>query len=247
MSNLLEVKNITKSFNGIKRVDSVSFTLNRGDFLIIAGANGSGKTLLMQHLNGLYPVKKGTIFYSGIDCYKKDNFLKTKVGLIFQNPDSQIIGLTVYDDIAFGPKNLGFCREKIGLVVETALKEMEISHLRERAPFTLSGGEKKRVTIAGVLAMEPEVIIFDEPFIGLDFPGVKSVTKSLIRLKELGYTVIIITHDLEKIASYGNRLIIMDSGKIVEDGEPKDLIECVERYNIRRPIQDRIEDMTWLN
>lgn len=247
MNKLLEVKGITKSFDGVIRLNSISFSIFSGDFLIIAGSNGSGKTLLMKHLNGLYPIKKNRLFFNGEDCYKKENLMKKRIGLIFQNPDNQIVGLTVKSDIAFGPKNLGWSKDKIEETVNNALKHMDIIHLKDRNPHTLSGGEKKKVTIAGVLSMKPDIIVFDEPFIGLDYPGVISVTKSLIKLKEAGFTVIIISHDLEKITAYGNRMIIMSEGEIKLDGKPEDIIDKVENYGIRRPIQKSVEDMTWLN
>ncbi len=246
MNKLLEVKGITKSFDGVVRLNSISFSLYNGDFLIIAGANGSGKTLLMKHLNGLYSIKKSTLFFNGEDCYKKENLMKKRIGLIFQNPDNQIVGLTVKSDIAFGPKNLGWSKSKIEDSVNNSLEHMDIIHLEDRNPHTLSGGEKKKVTIAGVLAMKPDIIVFDEPFIGLDYPGVVSVTKSLIKLKEAGFTVIIISHDLEKITAYGNRMIIMSDGEIKLDGKPEDIIDQVGKYGIRRPIQKSVDEMTWL-
>lgn len=245
-NTLLETVNITKTFNKIPYLNRVSVSINRGEFLIIAGCNGSGKTLLMKHLNGIYPIKKGTIFFNGEDCYKKEKLMKKRIGIIFQNPDTQIIGLTVYDDIAFGPKNLGYSKDKISNTVKRVMENMEITHLRDRNPHTLSGGEKKRVTIAGILAMNPEIIIFDEPFIGLDYPGVISVTKSLIKLKEQGETVVVITHDLEKVLKYSERMIILSKGEVVSQGKAENLLNDLEKWGIRRPVQDSVEEMTWL-
>jgi biotin transport system ATP-binding protein len=246
MSSLIKTVGISKSFDGVTYLDNISFSINRGDFLLIAGCNGSGKTLLMKHLNGLFPIKKGTLFYMGEDCFKKEREMKSRVGIVFQNPDTQIIGLTVEDDIAFGPSNLGLKRSEIEQRVNSVFRRMSIEHLRGRNPHTLSGGEKKRVTIAGVLAMNPTIIIFDEPFIGLDYPGVIDVTRSLLRLKEEGETVIIITHDLEKIAAYCNGAIILSEGKIVMQGSISNIIDSVEKWGIRRPIQNSISEMTWL-
>ncbi len=245
-NKILEVRNITRTFDNIKCLDNISFNLYSGDFLLIAGANGSGKTLLMKHLNGLFPIKRSTIFFKGEDCYKKDDLMKKRVGIIFQNPDSQIVGLTVKDDVAFGPGNIGIKGDELNKTVARVLSEMEISHLSDKNPYILSGGEKKRVTIAGVLAMNPDILIFDEPFIGLDYPGVISVTKSLLKLKAEGRNIIVITHDLEKIAAYCNRMIIMSKGKIVHDGLPNELIDKVSDYSIRRPFQKDLKDMTWL-
>lgn len=246
MSSLLKAIGINKSFDGVVCLNNISLLVMKGDFLLIAGCNGSGKTLLMKHLNGLFPIKKGTLFYNDEDCYKKEREMKRVVGIVFQNPDTQIIGLTVEDDISFGPKNLGLEKSEVGIRVNNVLDRMNINHLRTRNPHSLSGGEKKRVTIAGVLAMNPEIIIFDEPFIGLDYPGVISVTESLLRLKSDGETVIIITHDLEKIAAYCNRGIVLSEGKVVSEGTLPEIIDSVEKWGIRRPIQKKVKDMTWL-
>lgn len=246
MNNILRIEGITKVFDNKTYLNNISLSINRSDFLVIAGCNGSGKTLLMKHLNGLFPIKRGTIYFNGEDCYKKENIMKSRIGIVFQNPDTQIIGLTVKDDVAFGPKNLGLKKDEIDNIVDKSLKNMSIEHLKDRNPHTLSGGEKKRVTIAGILAMSPEIIIFDEPFIGLDYPGVISVLKSLIKLKDQGETIVLITHDLEKILSHVNRVIIMAAGEIKADGKPAELIDEVEKWGIRRPIQKNISDMTWL-
>lgn len=245
-NTLLCTKRISKSFNEKQYLKDVSLKIFKGEFLVIAGCNGSGKTLLIKHLNGIYPIKKDTLFFKGQDCYKKEKEMKKRIGIVFQNPDTQIVGLTVRSDIEFGPRNLGYSKQRIDEVVSRVIDVMEISHLADRNPHTLSGGEKKRVTIAGILAMNPEIIIFDEPFIGLDYPGVVSVTKSLIKLREHGETVVVITHDLEKVLKYCNRVIIMSSGEIVNEGSPEELIEDFENWGIRRPVQQKVEDMTWL-
>ncbi|MBN2618338.1 MAG: ABC transporter ATP-binding protein [Spirochaetales bacterium] len=243
---MLTIRNITKTFNGIERLKNVSFNLKKGEFLLIAGSNGSGKTLLMKHINGLYPIKKNTVFLDGEDYYKKDSELKKKIGIVFQNPDTQFVGLTVEDDIKFGLKNLGFKKKEIEERTEEILIKLNISHIRDRNPFTLSGGEKKRVNIAGILVMSPEIIIFDEPFIGLDYPGVIDLTNAILDLKNSGETIILISHDLEKILAYVNRVIVLNNGEIVANDTPENIINIVEQWGIRRPVQDKIEDMTWL-
>lgn len=245
-NSLLQANCITKSFDGRLCLDNISFSIERGEFLLIAGCNGSGKTLLMKHLNGLFPIKKGTLFFNGKDCYKQEKLMKTRVGIVFQNPDNQIIGLTVEDDISFGPRNLGLSKLVREDRVNKALKRMSITHLKDRQPHTLSGGEKKRVTIAGILVMNPQIIILDEPFIGLDYLGVIDVTKSLIQLKADGETIIIITHDLEKIAKYCSRGIILSKGKIADKGTMEEIIDNVEKWGIRRPSQKDVGSMTWL-
>lgn len=245
-NTLLQVKNITKEFNGTPCLNRVSFSLEKGELLLIAGANGSGKTLLIKHLNGLYKVKKETLFLKGVDQFKKNNNLKKNIGIVFQNPETQIVSLTVLEDIMFGPLNLGISYEEAKELALTALDRLDIRHLKNRSPYTLSGGELKRVTIAGILVMKPEIIVLDEPFIGLDYPGVKSVIEAIIRLQKSGETIIIITHDLEKVLKYPNRVIIMEKGCIKFNGKPEEALTNLEKYGIRRPSQKSIEEMTWL-
>lgn len=246
MNSFIEVKNLKKSFNGKLCLNIPELSINRGEFLLIAGANGSGKTLFMKHLNGLFKLKRDSILIDGVDYFKNEKELPKKIGIVFQNPDTQLIGLTVEDDIKFGPTNLGLSSDKISTVTTEAINSMDISHLTNLIPHNLSGGEKKRVTIAGILAMSPEVIILDEPFIGLDYKGVKDVTKAILKLKDMGKTVILITHDLEKIAAYVTRTVIMFNGEIVFNGKLSDSLDRLENWDIRKPIQNRIEDMTWL-
>lgn len=243
---ILEAKNINKTFNKKPCLDGISLNIYKGEFLVIAGSNGSGKTLLMKHLNGIYPIKKGTIKFMGEDCYKKDNLMKSRIGLVFQNPDTQIVSLRVEEDVSFGPMNLGLSKEDVECVTDDALNRLQIEHLRDRNPHTLSGGEMKRVTIAGIIAMNPHIIIFDEPFIGLDYQGVISVTEALIDLHKKGETVVVITHDLEKVLKYAERMVVMENGKVVFNGTPTDSLEKLESWGIRRPIQEKVEDMSWI-
>lgn len=243
---ILSIRGISKSFDGIFYLKDISMDLFKGKFHLIAGTNGSGKTLLMKHLNGLISVKKDTIFFNGDSCYKKDQFLLQRVGLVFQNPDTQIIGLTVEEDIRFGLKNLKLPRDEQNIRVEKIMERLQITHLRHRNPHTLSGGEKKRVNIAGVLVMQPEIIILDEPFIGLDFPGVKDILNLITELKAAGETIVLISHDLEKVAAYVDYTYILYRGEVVDRGSMSDVMENVEKWGIRRPIQESIEDMTWL-
>lgn len=243
---LLKAINITKTFNKKPCLDRVSLDIFKGEFLIVAGSNGSGKTLLMKHLNGIYPIKKGTILFNDEECHKKENIMKSRIGIVFQNPDTQIVSLTVEEDISFGPLNLGAKKSEVKKLTDIALKKLEIEHLRNRNPHTLSGGEMKRVTIAGVIAMNPDIIIFDEPFIGLDYKGVISVTEALIELHNKGETVVVITHDLEKVFKYAQRVVVLESGKVVYNGSPEKSLEKLENWGIRRPVQENIEDMSWL-
>ncbi len=246
---IVEIKNLTKHFpDGTIALQDVSLTINKGEFLILCGKNGSGKTVLMRHMNGLYRPTKGEIFYEGESIKKHPDRIRQKIGLVFQNPDSQIIGQTVYRDTAFGPENLGLKREEIDRRVKEALKNVELLKMSDHRPHLLSGGEKKRLSIAGILAMKPEIIIFDEPFSNLDYPGVRSILNKIIDLHKNGHTIILITHDLEKALGHADRVVVMYGGRVVENNTPKNILDRVEKWGIRRPdiLNRRIEDITWL-
>ena len=247
---MLEVKGLSRSYESNHNVlKNINISFPEGSFTIIAGPNGSGKTQLMRHLNGLLKAQKGEVLLGGESIQKNLNAVRRKVGLVFQNADSQIVGQTVASDIAFGPENLRWPRKKINKRVQKIINELGLVDLKDRRPHTLSGGEKKRVSLAAVLIMEPEVIVLDEPFIGLDYPGVSDVLSNIVRLHKEGKTIILITHDLEKALAHCSRLVLMNLGEICAQGDPGDLLPLLEQYGIRRPWgSDRsLESMTWLN
>ena len=171
------------------------------------------------------------------------------VGMVFQDADSQIVGETVYDDVAFGPENLCLKRPEIDVRVSMALKTVGLESLADQRPHLLSGGEKRRLSIAGVLAMEPRVIVFDEPFASLDYPGVKQVLRQILDLHQSGHTIVVTTHDLEKIIAHADRLILMQSGRIVRDGSPEEIVGHLETFGVREPCAYRlgVETESWLN
>jgi len=244
---LLQVKELTHVFSdGTKALSRVSLTVERGDFLIISGPNGSGKSVLMKHLNGLLSPTEGEILIDGISIHKDLTGTRRKIGLVFQDADSQIIGQTVERDAAFGPENLRLSREEVDSRVDRALGEVNLSQRRKVRPHILSGGEKRRLAVAGILAMDPEVLIFDEPFSNLDYPGVRQVLRQLKELHQKGHTLIVITHDLGKVLAHGTSLIVMSKGRIAEEGEPGDLLNSLERWGIRRPPGLKASEMTWL-
>jgi len=244
---LLQVKELSHVFSdGTKALSRVSLTVERGDFLIISGPNGSGKSVLMKHLNGLLSPTEGEILIDGVSIHKDLNGTRRKVGLVFQDADSQIIGQTVERDAAFGPENLRLPRKEIDLRVDRALEEVNLTQRRKVRPHILSGGEKRRLAVAGILAMDPEVLIFDEPFSNLDYPGVRQVLGQLKDLHEKGHTLIVITHDLGKVLAHGTSLIIMSNGSIEEAGKPVELLEKLEQWGIRRPPGLDVSEMTWL-
>lgn len=248
--SILETRRLTHVFpNGITAIDDINLAVQKGEFIIIAGANGSGKTVLVRHLNGLLLPTKGQVLLDGEPIARNLTEARKKIGLIFQNPDSQIVGQTVAEDVAFGPENLNLLRAEVDQRVAESLAAVELGGLAARQPHTLSGGQKRRLTVAGVLAMKPQIIVFDEPFTGLDYPGVLQVLRQVVALHKDGHTIILVTHELEKTLAHATRLLIMEKGRIVRNGEPSRLIGEVELYGVKKPYGDnrRVESMTWLS
>lgn len=215
----------------IKALDNVSLTINEGEFIGLIGHTGSGKSTLVQHLNGLIKPTSGRVVVDGIDTSgDRADLLKVrqKVGLVFQYPEHQLFEETVYKDIAFGPKNLGLKEEEINLRVKKAMEAVGLDYdkLKDRSPFELSGGQKRRVAIAGVLAMNPKVLILDEPTAGLDPRGRDEILTGLKRIyDEENITIILVSHSMEEVARFVNRIIVMHKGKIAMDGSTKEVFK----------------------
>jgi biotin transport system ATP-binding protein len=248
--NIIEIKNLTHRFSdNCIGLDRVSLKIQEGEFVVIAGANGSGKTTLLRHLNGLLFPDDGTVRVSGFSVAQRPKQARQCVGMVFQDADTQIVGETVYDDVAFGPENLCLPEQEIQKRVEDSLKAVGLWEFRYHRPHFLSGGEKRRLAIAGVLTMKPRVLVFDEPFSNLDYPGIRQVLSQMLKLHRQGHTMLVTTHDLEKVIAHAQRLIIMQKGQLVRDGLPGDLVEEVEQFGIRRPcsFQFKGEFISWLN
>ena len=247
---IIEIENLSHRFeDGTLGLDRISLQIQEGAFVVIAGPNGSGKTTLIRHLNGLLLPTVGSVKLAGVPV--RNDLLRARclVGMMFQDADSQIVGETVYEDVAFGPENLRLDRNQIGKRVTQALEAVGLKDFVDQSPHLLSGGEKRRLSIAGILAMEPRIIAFDEPFSSLDYPGVKQVLKQILSLHQSGHTILVITHDLEKVIAHADRLIIMQKGKIVKDGIPADIVTAVETYGVRAPCASLLgmEVQSWLN
>ena len=199
--------------------------------LFRSGHTGSGKTTLVQHLNGLIKVQSGNLYIDGTDISKKETKFKAirqKVGLVFQYPEYQLFEETIYKDIAFGPKNLGLNEEEIEIRVIEAMEIVGLDYgsLKERSPFELSGGQKRRVAIAGVIAMKPKVLVLDEPTAGLDPNGRDEILDEIYELfKKGGITVVLVSHNMEDIAKIASRILVMDKGKIAMDGHPREIFK----------------------
>lgn len=230
--------------DGTTALNDISLCINRGSFTILAGPNGSGKTVFMRHLNGLIRPTSGEILLEGVSITDNLSRTRRRIGLVFQDADAQIVGQTVARDTAFGPENLRLPRPVIEKRVTEVLNVTGLSGFEERRPHTLSGGEKRRLAVAGVLAMEPDLLVLDEPFTGLDWPGCADLIAVLNNLHAKGKSIFLITHDLAKILAHADRLILMNAGRIHADGDPIKIIDLVENIGIRRPKGD-VNTMSW--
>ena len=212
---------------------NITFTLEDGSFTLLAGKNGSGKSCLLRCIQGLYK-HTGTVKCSG------------KTGLVFQDADTQIIGQTVKSDLEFGLKNIKAGKMEIEDAVKQISSDFGIEPLMDRRPSTLSGGEKRRVAIADIMVLKPNVLLLDEPFANLDYEGVKSVLKYLIKLNKNGITILLVSHEVEKVLALADRLIILDSGRTAVDGEVKKIFSDTnfEKYGIH--VSGPLESMKWM-
>ncbi len=212
----------------VQALKDINLQISDGEFVGIIGHTGSGKSTLIQHMNGLVKASSGGIYFNGQDIYDEDYNLKelrSKVGLVFQYPEHQLFETTIFADVCFGPKNLGLDKKEVELRAYEALRSVGFpEELYFQPPFDLSGGQKRRVAIAGVLAMKPEVLILDEPTAGLDPAGRDEILELISKMrKELGITVILVSHSMEDVAKYVDRIIVMNQGSIMYDGAPKDV------------------------
>lgn len=233
MNNIIEVKNVTFEYDDVDRKDIIlkdfCLDIKRGSFTVILGHNGSGKSTLAKLLNGLYKPTKGNVFVDGIstDDEKNEIEIKRRVGLVFQNPDNQLVASIVEDDVAFGPENLGHSPDVIRNEVDDALKAVDMYDFRKSTPHRLSGGQKQRIAIAGIIAMKPDCIVLDEPTAMLDPKGRAEIISTIKKLNsEKGITVVLITHFMEEAVD-ADRVIVMDDGKIVADSTPKDIFSNI--------------------
>ncbi|MBE6503806.1 ATP-binding cassette domain-containing protein [uncultured Methanobrevibacter sp.] len=240
---MIEVKNLKYSYNSqYQALKGVSLKVNKGEMVSLLGKNGAGKSTLFLHLNGIYEPDEGQVFIDGEELkYDKKSLLKfrQKVGIVFQNPDDQIFAPTVEEDVAFGPLNLGLPMEEVQDRVEDALARVGMSGFEKAAPHHLSGGQKKRVAIAGILAMKPEIMVLDEPTAGLDPQGVTNLSKLLRQLNDEGITIIISTHEVDLVPNYADKIFVLVDGLLIGEGTPKEIFsqpEILEKANLKVPI-----------
>lgn len=231
--NIIEIKNLYYEYSdedGTPVLKDFNLNVKRGSFTVILGHNGSGKSTLAKLMNGLFKPTGGTVTVDGMttDNEQFEIEIKRRVGVVFQNPDNQIISSIVEEDVAFGPENLGYHPEKIRRRVDDALKAVNMYDFRKSSPHNLSGGQKQRIAIAGILSMTPECIVLDEPTAMLDPKGRKEVLNALLNLnKEKNITVVLITHFMEE-AQFADRVLVMSDGKITGDGSPKEIFSNID-------------------
>jgi len=246
VDNIIKIENLTFEYlrdedqMNIKAIDDVSLEIERGSFTAIIGKNGSGKSTLAKNLNGLLIPTEGVVYVGGFDTRDDKHIwdVRQTAGMVFQNPDNQLVSAIVEDDVAFGPENLGVDPAEIRRRVDKALEDVNMGQFKKKAPHLLSGGQKQRVAIAGVVAMKPQCIIFDEPTAMLDPRGRDEIMAIIDELHEEGITVILITHFMEE-AVRADRVIIMHEGKILMDGTPEEVYaqeELLRSANLTIPL-----------
>ncbi|MDR0471944.1 MAG: ATP-binding cassette domain-containing protein [Nitrososphaerota archaeon] len=238
---LIETRNLTYTYPGISKpsIEDVSIQIEKGEFVLITGPSGCGKTTLCRCFNGLVPhfyqgEIKGDITVAGINTLDHHTYeLAKHVGLVFQNPENQLFALSIEKDVAFGLENVGVSREEMRQKVDWALHQTGIYDIRDRSPHEISGGQQQRVAIASVLAMEPEIIVLDEPTSFLDPLSAEKIFEVIYKLnQEQGITVVLVEHRLDLTAKYTNHLIVMDQGKVCLEGNPRDILSKEETSRI---------------
>lgn len=245
MQKVLEVENLSLVLDEKRIFSDISFSLEPGTITLLLGKNGAGKSRLLRTIKGLQKQTSGRIMVSGKDMSRKKSDRLRSVALVFQDADLQIVGETVYRDCAFGPENLGLSRDEIEARCTAVLALMGLQEKRDQRASTLSGGEKRRLAIAGVLAMHPDLIMLDEPFANLDYPSTLTVMQAILNLRDRGNTILLVTHEAEKFLSHADRCLIMDAGRLVYDGDARDSIESIRRADVYIPDLP-FEEMTWL-
>lgn len=240
--NILEVRDIDFYYlDGTKAIDKLSMEIPQGKKIAVLGNNGAGKTTLFLHFNGVHRPQKGEIFYKGVALdYKREQLknIRKNIGIVFQDPDNQLFSASVYQDISFGPVNLGWPEERIRIKIEEIMKLTGIWELKDKPTHSLSHGQKKRVAIAGVLVMEPEIIILDEPTAGLDPLYTNQVMQLLDDFNKMGATVVISSHNIDEVYAWADYIFIMNSGRIIAQGKPEDILvldDVLQQANLVKP------------
>lgn len=244
MEPALQISGLSLTINGRKILDDISFSLNKGSFAALCGRNGAGKSQLLRCIKGLCKPNNGKIFINGAESDEKTRM--KRIALVFQNAERQIVSQSVEKDIAFGPENMGLDKKEIQRRVSSAIRLMGLDGKEKQRPQTLSGGELRKCAIAGILAMEPDVVLLDEPFANLDYPSTITVIKALEKLHEEGFSIIVVSHEAEKFLAHTDTLLIMEDGKLKEAGSSSEIFPLLTDYDIYLPVNSSFGDLTWL-
>ncbi|MFH0849355.1 MAG: ATP-binding cassette domain-containing protein, partial [Candidatus Bathyarchaeota archaeon] len=230
---IIQVKGVNFTYPGnVKALNEVNLTINQGDFVAIMGENGAGKTTLVKHFNGLLRPQSGSVLVENVDIAGTSVAkLSRKVGLVFQSPDDQLFEETVEKEISFALRNFGFKDSVVEKRVNWALNLLDLAEYKDKSPFILSGGERKRVALASVLAWDPDILVLDEPTVGQDYGQKERLRHFLVQLRTQGKTVIIVTHDVEFVAESQPRIVLMAQGRVIGEGPAKEIMTCPEKLS----------------
>ena len=233
---MIEIEDLEYTYpDGSAALRGVTLTVADGEFLLLCGSNGSGKTTLLRHMNGLHLPASGRVRVNGLDTRKAGGAVRQIAGMVFQDADSQIVGETVAEDVAFGPENMGLAPEEVAARVNEALGAVGLRELAGKPCHFLSGGEKRRIAIAGALAMRPEILLLDEPFANLDYEGARQVIAHLTALHREGRTLVVVSHDVEKLIAHADRMAVMQKGELKVAGAPGTVVKDLARFGVRPP------------
>ncbi len=240
-----EVRNLSLTIDNKEILKNISFEAERNTINLIAGRNGSGKSMLLKCIKGLEKPKTGEIVLNGATLKKSKDRMRS-IGLVFQDSNLQIVGSTIKRDIAFGLENIGKKKEEIDKEVERLIKLFGLEDKADLAPSVLSGGERRKLCILGVIAMNSELLLLDEPFANLDYPSTKTVLNTLLKLKELGTTIVIVSHEAEKFLLHTDNTIILKDGHIEKAGKSYEMLDALRENEIYIPKNASFEDLSWL-
>ncbi len=240
-----EVRNLSLTIDNKEILKNISFEAERNTINLIAGRNGSGKSMLLKCIKGLEKPKTGEIVLNGATLKKSKDRMR-RIGLVFQDSNLQIVGSTIKRDISFGLENIGKKKEEIDKEVERLIKLFGLEDKADLSPSVLSGGERRKLCILGVIAMNSELLLLDEPFANLDYPSTKTVLNTLLKLKELGTTIVIVSHEAEKFLLHTDNTIILKDGHIEKAGKSYEMLDALRENEIYIPKNASFEDLSWL-
>jgi len=251
MSSILELEQLACAFD-VKHpvLTDISFLIEEGSFTVLSGRNGTGKSLLLRCIKGLVQPIGGSIRIDGTDFTRRAKERNRRIGLVFQEADTQVVGQTVERDILFGLENMGVERSERVCRMESVAEQLALTPLLKQRPRALSGGERRRLAIAGVLAMQPHMLFLDEPFANLDYLGIVTVLESLVSLHAQGTTIVVATHEIEKLLAHADTMIVLEQGTVAAHGAPGEILPVVGRYGMRQPRMGGepvpVEELSWL-